>query len=183
MKNEGFKELFVEQLEDTLSSEQQIIILLPKLIKLSSLPELKEALTKNLRETENQLNRVRKIFSTLNVRPSEKTCEAMEGIIKEAEQLTSNKSKSPTLDAAIIAAVQKVEHYEIASYGSLCSFAKQLNFDSEVTDLLYESLDEETAANKKLTKIADGSFFSSGVNKEAAEQESETTTTGRDRYR
>lgn len=169
MKNQDLFQLFIEELEDMYSSEHQIIDSLPKLINLASLPDLKEALTNHLKETKNQVRRIEKIFSILNLRAKEKTCEAMEGILKEAEELSENKTKSPSLDAAIISAAQKVEHYEIASYGTLRSFAKHLDLDNEISDLLKETLDEEAAADKKLTKIADGSFFSSGVNKEAAE--------------
>ena len=99
--------------------------------------------------------------------PQEKTCEAMEGILREADEIVQNKTKSPLLDAAIISAAQKVEHYEMASYGTLRSFAKHLDLDSQIGTLLQDTLNEEGAADKKLTKIAEGSFFSSGVNKEA----------------
>lgn len=92
----------------------------------------------------------------------------MVGLLEEAEELVENKTKSPALDAAIISAAQKVEHYEIASYGTLRSFAKNLSLDSEIADLLQETLNEEGNADKTLTKIAEGSFFSSGVNKVAA---------------
>lgn len=168
MKNNGLHQLFIDELADMLNSENQIVESLPKLIKLASLPELKEALTKHLKETQNQVERIEKIYSILGLPSNEETCEAMEGLLKEAEDLTSKFQKSPTLDAAIISAAQKVEHYEIASYGTLRSFAKHLDLDSEVVDLIQETLDEEAAADKKLTKIADGSFFTSGVNKEAA---------------
>jgi ferritin-like metal-binding protein YciE len=169
MKNQDLYQLFIEELEDVYSAEQQIIDSLPRLIKIASLPELKEALTKHLEETKYQVTRIEKIFSILDTAPEEITCEAMEGLLSEAEKVVENKNKSPVLDAAIISAAQKVEHYEIASYGTLRSFAKHLNFDQEIIDLLQESLDEEGAADKKLTKIADGSFFFNGINKEAAE--------------
>lgn len=169
MKNNGLNALFIAELEDMYSSEHQIIEGLPRLIKLASLPELKEALTKHLKETENQARRIERIFTLLSREPAEKTCEAMQGLLREADDLLENKTKSATLDAAIIGAAQKIEHYEIASYGTLRSFAKNLDFDSEILNLLQETLEEEAAADKKLTKIAEGSLFSSGVNKEAAE--------------
>jgi ferritin-like metal-binding protein YciE len=169
MKNQDLHQLFIDELEDMYSAEHQIINSLPKLIKLATFPGLKEALTNHLRETENQARRIEKIFSLLNLTPEEKTCQAMQGLLKEAEELVNNKNRSSSLDAAIISAAQKVEHYEIASYGTLRSFAKHLNLDSEISDLIQEILDEEAAADKKLTKIADGSFLSSGINKEAAE--------------
>lgn len=168
MNNQDLHQLFIAELEDMLSAENQIVESLPNLIRLASLPELKEALTTHLKETKNQVNRLDQIFSILSMSPAENTCEGMEGILKEAEELTANKKPSATLDAAIISAAQKVEHYEMASYGTLRSFANHLDLDSEITDLLQESLDEEGAADKKLTKIADGSLFSSGVNKKAA---------------
>lgn len=169
MKNQSFHQLFIDELADMYNSENQMVRSLPKLIKLASFPELKEALSAHLKETENQVSRIEQIFSILELTPQENTCEAMEGLVKEAEDLVKHKNKSPVLDAAIITAAQKIEHYEIASYGTLKSFAKHLGFSSEVIDLLEATLEEEAAADKKLTKIADGSFFSSGVNQEAAE--------------
>lgn len=168
MENHDLYQLFISQLEDMHSAENQIIESLPNLINLASLPDLKEALTTHLKETKNQVKRIDQIFSILSIDPKENTCEAMEGLLTEAEELAKSSQPSPTLDAAIISAAQKVEHYEIASYGTLRSFAKHLNLDSEITDLIQESLDEEGAADKKLTKIADGSLFSSGVNQKAA---------------
>lgn len=168
MKAQTLDKLFVDELEDMLDSENQIIASLPKLIKLATFPQLKEALSKHLKETEEQVVRLEKIFSLLDLPVEGKTCEAMRGILKEAEELVQNKARTATLDAAIISAAQKVEHYEIASYGTLRSFAKYLELDDEIVDLLQDTLDEEGAADKALTKIAEGSMFSSGVNKEAA---------------
>lgn len=169
MKHQDLRQLFIEELEDMLSSENQIVKALPKLIKQASLPDLKEALSNHLEETENQVERLKKIFNLLGLKPKERTCEGMEGIIAEGDEMVSGKAKCATLDAAIISAAQKVEHYEIASYGTLRSFAKQLKLDSEISDLLTESLDEESAADKKLTKIAEGTLLTTGINKEAAE--------------
>lgn len=168
MKKQTLRELFTDELQDMYSAEHQIIEAMPKLIKAASQPELKDALTTHLHETKNQVKRLEEIFGLLNIAAEENTCEAMEGLLKEADELVGGKAKSSTLDAAIISAGQKVEHYEMASYGTLRSFAKHLEMDSEVIDLLQATLDEEGAADKKLTKIACGSFFSSGVNKEAA---------------
>jgi ferritin-like metal-binding protein YciE len=173
MENHDLFELFMNELADMYNAEKQIVKALPKLIKSASLPELKEALTKHWNETENQVRRIEKIYNVLNVRPKEKSCEGMQGIISEANELTENKPKSSTLDAAIISCAQKVEHYEIASYGTLKSFAKTLGLRSEILDLIQDTLDEEGAADKKLTKIAEGSFFFSGVNTDAAEGVSE----------
>jgi len=169
MRDQGLYQLFIDELEDMYSSENQIVESLPNLIKVASHKDLKEALSHHLKETEAQVTRLEKIFSILGEEPSENTCEAMEGLIAEAEDLTQGKTKSPTLDAAIISAAQKIEHYEIASYGILRSFAKHLNFNKEVVNLLQDTLDEEGAADKKLTKIADGTLFTTGVNQKAAD--------------
>lgn len=168
MKNQGLYQLFIDELQDMYSSEHQIIKCLPKIIKLATLPDLKDALSKHLKETENQAIRIESIFTELDETIKKNTCEAMEGLVKEAEEIIKDKSKSATLDAAIISALQKIEHYEIASYGTLRSFAKHLDLASEIIDLLQETLDEEGGADKKLTKIAEGSFFSTGVNTQAA---------------
>jgi len=168
MKELDFYQLFLDELEDMASSESQIIASLPKLIKLASSKELKESLTHHLEETKNQLARIKKMFSFLDEPFKQKTCDAMKGLLKEAEELVKDKTPSSTLDAAIISAAQKVEHYEIASYGTLRSFAKHLELDKEIAKLIQETLDEEGNANKKLTHLADGSFFTAGINQEAA---------------
>jgi ferritin-like metal-binding protein YciE len=169
MKNNGLFDLFLEELEDMYSAEKQIIEGLPGMIDHASLEELKEALSAHLTETKNQLVRIEEIFSILGSERKPIECKAMQGLISEAKEMVGSRKPSATLDAAIIAAAQKIEHYEIASYGTLKSFAKHLSLEKSITDLIQENLDEEGGANKKLTKIADGTFFSSGVNKEAAQ--------------
>lgn len=168
MKTQTLNQLFVDELEDMYNSENQIVESLPKMIKAVSYEDLKKALSKHLKETQNQVVRLEKIFSLLDLPAKENPCEAMEGILKEANELVEGKSKTATTDAAIICAAQKVEHYEIASYGTLRSFAKYLDLDDEIIDLIQETLDEEGEADKALTKIAEGTIFFSGVNKEAA---------------
>ncbi len=176
MKNQSLGKLFLDELEDVYNAELQIEESLPKLIKLASLPDLRDALTNHLRETKNQITRIERIFKILDHKAEEKNSESMEGLIHEGDEMLEKKEKSPLLDAAIIAGAQKIEHYEIASYGTLKSFAKHLNLDKEIINLIKESLDEESAADKKLTHIAEGSFFSSGVNEEAANTTMEVTS-------
>lgn len=163
-----FKKLFVDQLEDMYSSEKQIISTLPKLIQSASLPKLKEALSNHLKETRQQVSRLEKIFNLLHMKPASKQCKAMEGILREGDEMIKHEPRSSVCDAAIIAAAQKVEHYEIASYGTLRSFARFLELNDEVVDLLQEILDEEGHADRTLSRIAEGSFFTSSVNQEAA---------------
>lgn len=173
--NNGLYKLFLDELKDMYSSERQIVESLPGIIDLTTLPDLKEALTKNLKETKNQVNRIEKIFIALREEPEEKTCRAMQGLIQEARDIIKNKQRSSVLDAAIIFATQKIEHYEIATYGTLKSFAKTLELSNDVVKLIQETLDEEIVADKKLSKIAEGSFFTTGVNKEALTVGSQST--------
>jgi ferritin-like metal-binding protein YciE len=166
-ENQDLYELFIDELEDMLSCENQIIKALPNLIKLASSKNLREALETHLEETKNQVLRIKKIFSILGFPAKEKTCEGMEGILSEGSAMVKGKSQASILDATIISAAQKVEHYEMASYGTLRSFAKHLELDKEIINLIQENLDEEGAADKKLTKLAEGTIFSEGINAEA----------------
>lgn len=168
-KNKDAYQLFVTELENMLSCEVQIIEALPDFIKLVSCKNLKEALTAHLTETKNQVNRIINIFSILGFTGKEKTCDGIKGILAEGNKAVKGKAKSPMLDSTIICTAQKIEHYEIASYGTLRSFAKRLDLNKEIISLLKESIEEEGAADKKLTKIAEGSLFSEGVNEEAIE--------------
>lgn len=165
--NQDFYDLFVDQLEDMYSSEHQIIKALPKVIDRVSSSDLKQALSTHLKDTILQVERIEKIFLILELTPNEKKCLSMEGLLKETDEIMKDKIKSSVLDAAIICACQKVEHYEIASYGTLREFAKHLSLDTEIINMLQDSLNEEGNLNKLLTKIAQGSFFSNGVNHEA----------------
>ena len=168
MKNPDLYKVFIDELEDMLSCENQIIETLPKLIKLASSHDLKDALSSHLEETKNQVTRLDEIFSILDKPAKEKTCKGMKGILDEGDEMVKGKEKSPTLDAIIISAAQKVEHYEMASYGTLRSFADHLDLDSQIADLIQENLDEEGEADKKLTKIAEGTIFTTGVNTKAS---------------
>jgi ferritin-like metal-binding protein YciE len=165
--NQDLYQLFLDELEDLYSAEKQIQIALPNIIKLTSNASLKEALINNLKQSKNHLDRIKQIFLSLNEQLKEATCEAVKGLIADINLFVKNKSNSPFLDAAIICAIQKIAHYEIATYGTLHSFAKHLNFNGDIIDAILETLDEEGTLNKKLTKIADGSLFEKGVNQEA----------------
>lgn len=166
MPKNDFKNLFLDELKDIFSAENQIIEALPKVIKAAENPELKKALKHHLGETEHQAERLKKIFQLLNEEESEEKCEAMEGLIEECDETAHKYPNSPIRDAALIAACQRIEHYEIAVYGTLRTFAKQLDLE-DIADLLQESLDEEGNANKKLTEIAEGGFFTTGINQQA----------------
>ena len=151
--NSDLHKLFLDELADTLHAEHQLLKALPKLIKAAGTPELGEALQDHLAETEEQVERIEQIFLSLSEKSRKKRCEGMEGIIAEGDEMVAEQKKSSALDAAIIAAGQKAEHYEIASYGTLIAWAKQMGH-GEAIDLLEQTLEEEKAADQKLTEIA-----------------------------
>lgn len=161
-----FYRLFIDELRDIYNAENQLVKALPKLVKASSNKDLKAAFANHLEETKNQVVRLEKIFNKLNEKPEGETCEAMQGLIEEADEFSKKFDASATRDAAIIAAAQRVEHYEIAVYGTLRTFADELGHE-DLAELLQETLDEEGNANKKLTSIAEGGVFKTGVNEEA----------------
>lgn len=152
----GLQELFVKELKDIYWAEKALVKAIPKMVKNATNEELIAALEEHLSVTEEQANRVEEIFTAVGVKAEAKKCEAMAGLIKEAEQIMSETEKGVVRDAAIIAAAQKVEHYEIASYGTLCAFAKTMGND-EALQLLEEILNEEKEADSALTRIAESS--------------------------
>jgi len=152
----GLQKLFEDELKDIYWAEKALVKAIPKMIKNSSTPELTEALEKHLKETEGQVTRVEKVFTLMNAKAEAVKCEAMAGLTKEAEEMMSDNPKGFLRDAAIISSAQKVEHYEIASYGTLCAFAKSLGLE-KVAEILNETLEEEKAADIKLSEIGESS--------------------------
>jgi ferritin-like metal-binding protein YciE len=152
-KNE-LHSLMVEQLRDILWAEKELVKALPKMAKAANSKELQDAFTSHKTETDGHIDRLKQVFKHLDLAARSKKCEAMAGLIKEAESLQDDFEDSEALDAALVAAAQKVEHYEIASYGTIRAFAKRLGY-SEMVELLTKTIDEEGAADKKLTKIAE----------------------------
>jgi len=149
-------DLFVNQLEDLYDAEKRITKALPKMIDAANSSSLKQALQQHLTETEGQVSRLERIFSQLNRTPGHETCEAMKGLISEGEDMIKADGVPDVKDAAIIAAAQRVEHYEMAGYGTARTFAQRLGYADAVT-LLQSTLQEEMAADKKLTQIAESS--------------------------
>lgn len=165
---QGLRDLFVDELKDIYWAEKELTKAIPKMIKNVTDENLKEALTGHLEETKKHVTRLEKVFSFIDEKAVVKKCEAMAGLTKEAEGIMEATEKGVVRDAGIILAGQKVEHYEIATYGTLLSFAKILGED-EAAALLEETLDEEKEADKKLSEISDS------INVDAAdEQEQET---------
>lgn len=153
----GFKKLFVDELKDIYWAEKALIKALPKVADKTTSEELSEAILNHLAETENHVTRLEEVFSLLEVKAEGKKCEAMEGLIKETERIIEETESGMVRDAGIIAAAQKVEHYEIATYGTLCSFARILD-ETEIESLLEDTLNEEKEADETLTEIAESSI-------------------------
>jgi ferritin-like metal-binding protein YciE len=161
MKLESMHDLLVTELKDLYSAENQLVKALPRIAKKTSSAELREALAEHLEQTRNQVERLDEIFEELEESPRGKKCEGMEGLIEEGKEILEADGEDAVRDAALIAACQRVEHYEIASYGCARTFANQLGLKN-VVRLLDETLQEEKEADQKLTEIAE-----SQVNTEA----------------
>ena len=166
MKLNTMKDLYVDQLRDLYSAEDQLISALPKMAQAATSSDLQKAFQDHLSETRGQKQRLEQIFSGLGMSPQGETCQAMQGLIKEGEQIINAQADPTVRDAALIAAAQRVEHYEMAGYGSVRTFADELGF-SNAKSLLQQTLDEEGATDKKLTSLAQGGLFSSGINQKA----------------
>jgi ferritin-like metal-binding protein YciE len=161
MTVKSFEDLFATELSDVYSAEKQLIKALPKMAKAASNEDLKNIFLDHLKETEQQVRRIEKVVKKEGIALKRKKCEAMEGLIEEGSEAIGAIEEGPLLDVSLIMAAQKVEHYEIAVYGSLVELAKLLDYDA-AQDLLSETLEEEKAADEKLTAIA-----TSDVNQEA----------------
>lgn len=164
---EHLRELMIAGLKDIYWAEKALTKALPKMAKNASAPELVKALNGHLTETENQVSRLEKVFELLGEPARAKKCEAMEGLIKEGEGTIKDTEAGPVRDAGIIGACQKVEHYEIATYGTLLSFARILD-EMKVADQLESTLQEEKNADSKLTTVAE-----TNINLDAAMEEDE----------
>ena len=161
------KDLLIDELYDILSSEEQIVEALPEMVRASESPDLKQAFESHLKETKGQIQRLKKIFKLLKVEEKEKFCKGMKGLIQECKDVLKEfKTKSSLRDAALISKAQRIEHYEISAYGTVRTFASEIDLD-EVVDLLQATLEEEANADKKLTKIAEGGLLKSGINQKA----------------
>ena len=153
MRSSQLMKLFEEELKDIYWAEKALTKAIPKMIKNARTPELIQALTSHLSETENQVNRLKEVFSSLGYKASTKMCAAMEGLITESEEIMATCEEGPMRDAGIISAAQKVDHYEIATYGTLRQIAETLGL-TQAVQLLQTTLDEEKASDQKLTEIA-----------------------------
>ena len=168
MSMDSLSDLLEDELKDLYSAENQLLKALPKMAKKASSEQLKDAFTSHLKETEGHVKRLEQIGKTLDIKLKGKVCHAMEGLVEEGKEVLEEDGDPSVIDAALIGAAQRVEHYEIAAYGSTRAMAEQLGH-AEVVVLLQETLDEEGAADKKLTAIAEGEVLTSAT--EAGEKE------------
>lgn len=152
-KIDNFEDLFCHELSDLLNAETQLTKALKEMAEAASDPDLKAGFENHLKETEEQIEKVKQAFELCDMEPEKITCEAMKGLIKEGKEAIEEFEKGPLLDCALIIAAQKVEHYEIAGYGSVCELAKKLGFD-EAKDLLGEILEQEKETDMKLTEMS-----------------------------
>jgi ferritin-like metal-binding protein YciE len=161
MSLDTLEKLYISELRDLYNAENQLLKALPKMAKGASSPELKDALEKHLQQTKGHVERLEQLFEQLDESPKGKTCQAMKGLIEEGSEILKEEGEDSVLDAGLIVAAQKVEHYEIASYGSVRTFANLLGRD-EAASLLQSTLDEESETNEILNQLAE-----SVVNQEA----------------
>ena len=166
MKMSQLKDLYVDQLKDIYSAEKQLIQALPKMAKAATSEELRMGFEEHLEQTKTHLSRLEQVFEALGSSAGRKKCAAMEGLVEEGQEAIELEGNPVVRDAALIAAAQRVEHYEIAAYGSVRTFADHLGFGDQ-SKLLQMTLDEEGATDKKLTAMAEGSMFSDGINEKA----------------
>jgi ferritin-like metal-binding protein YciE len=181
MKITSLDELFQDQIKDVYSAESQLVKALPKMAKAANSDELREAFESHLEETRGHVERLDKIGAALGIKLTGKKCKGMEGLIEEGKEGIEADGEEQLLDLALIAAAQRVEHYEISAYGSLRAVAEAMD-NSEIIDLLQETLDEESAADEKLTKIAEEiypSIQSDGEPSNESEEETASRSNGK----
>jgi ferritin-like metal-binding protein YciE len=156
MKIETLEDLLADELKDLYSAENQLVKALPKMAKTARSKELRMAFEEHLEQTKNQVRRLERACDELGLSPRGKKCVGMEGLIEEGKEIMTNGSKDPAspMEAGLIGAAQKVEHYEIAAYGTASAHARQLGYNS-VAQLLDQTLEEEKTTDKKLTKLAE----------------------------
>ena len=170
MALDSLHSLFLDELKDVYHAEKQLVRALPRLAKAASSPQLKQAFTSHLRETEGQVKRLERVFKEIGETPRAKKCDGMAGLIEEGKHILEEDGDPSVIDSALIAAAQRVEHYEIAAYGCLRTYAQLLGLNA-AAQLLGQTLNEEEAADEKLSALAQGGINQAAVS--AGEDEEE----------
>jgi len=169
MPTDGLRELYIDELKDLHNAENQLVKALPKMAKAASSEELRQGFEEHLEQTKEHVQRLEEIFKALDESPKGKKCVGMEGLVKEGSEIMQEDFDDSVLDAALIGAAQRVEHYEIAAYGTVAAFAKLLG-ETQHASLLEETLEEEKETDEKLTELAEE------INAQASEEPAEKTT-------
>jgi len=170
MRKDSLRQLYIDELRDLYNAETQLVKALPKMAKASSNAELRQGFEEHLRQTSEQVSRLEQIFNMLGEKPTGKKCLGMEGLVKEGAETMQEDYEDAVMDAAIIGAAQRVEHYEIAGYGTVRTFAELLG-ENEHVSLLEQTLEEEKQTDEKLTQLAEN------INSQASEVEDEENET------
>jgi len=173
MPGQGLKELYIDELKDLYNAENQLVKALPKMAKAASSDELRQGFEKHLEQTKGHVKRLEKIFQALGESPKGKTCKGMQGLIEEGSEATEEDYEGSVMDAALIGAAQRVEHYEIAGYGTVRSMAETLGEPNHVS-LLEETLEEEKETDEKLTELAQQ--INNQANESGNEQQDEASS-------
>jgi ferritin-like metal-binding protein YciE len=173
MPDQGLKELYIDELKDLYNAENQLVKALPKMAKAASSDELRQGFEEHLEQTKGHVQRLEKIFQGLGESPKGKKCKGMEGLIEEGSEAMEEDYEGSVMDAALIGAAQRVEHYEIAGYGTVRSMAKTLGEDDQAS-LLEETLEEEKETDKKLTELAEQ--INTQANESGGEQQGEASS-------
>jgi len=174
--NESFEKLYIDQLRDMHNAEKQLVRMLPKMAKAANSDELRSAIEEHLEKTRHHVERIEGILDDLGKSPSGKSCKGMSGIIDEGQDMVNEDFEPDVLDAAIIAAAQKVEHYEIATYGTLRTFA-EMKGDQKAAETLQDTLDEEYEADKTLTRLAESNINVNAAGREGVDLEGRSRRT------
>jgi ferritin-like metal-binding protein YciE len=181
MPENSFQELYVEQLRDLYSAENQLVKALPKMAKAAQSDALRKGFEQHLAQTKDHADRLEQIFSAMDESPKGRKCAGMEGLVEEGEEVIREQSGSDALDSGLIASAQRVEHYEIAGYGTVRTFAELLG-DEEAVNLLQQTLDEEKETDEKLTELAkqvNAQAMNSGGKSEMDEEGAESMRRGK----
>lgn len=171
MKSNGLRDLYIDELKDLYSAENQLVKALPKMAKAASSEELRQGFEKHLEQTRGQVQRLEQIFASLEENPKGKKCAGMEGLVKEGSEMIEEDFEGAVMDAGLIGAAQRVEHYEIAAYGTASEFARILGEDEHVS-LLEQTLEEEKETDEKLSELA--SEINSQANEAQGEEQEDT---------
>jgi len=178
MKLDSLKKLYLEELRDLYSAETQLVKALPKMVKGASSAELKQAFGNHLEQTKGHVERLNEIFDRLDEKPAGKTCKAMKGLIEEGSEMLEEEGDESVIDAGLIGAAQRVEHYEIASYGTVRTFANLLG-EEDAAERLQQTLDEEGETDKELSELAEGIVNEKALTDGAEEKEVATVSSSR----